>query len=67
MSVGTPFEYRIPSLPVIIVILRHMRFEVEEEDDKVVQYDCIIKQDPSLDHQVPRVVVVSESCFVDVS
>ena len=44
-----------------------MRFEVEGEDDEVLKYDGFIKQDPSLDHKVPGVVVASESCFVDVS
>ena len=67
MGVGTPFEFRIPSFPVIVVTLRHMRFEVEGEDDEVLKYNGFIKQDPSLDHEVPGVVVASESCFVDVS
>ena len=52
-----PFEYRIPSFPVIVVTLRHTRFEVEGEDDEVLKYDGFIKQDPSLYHKVPGVVV----------
>ena len=67
VSVGTPLDYRIPSFPVVVVKLRHMRFEVEGENDDVVKYDGFIKDSDSLDCKVPGVVVVTESCYVDVS
>ena len=64
---GTPLNYRIPSFPVVVVKLRHMCFEVEGENDDVVKYDGFIKDSDSLDCKVPGVVLVTESCYVDVS
>lgn len=67
VDVGTPLDYRVPSFPVLVVTMRHMRFEVEGENVDIVKYDGFIKDHDSLDQKVPGVVVVTESCYVDVS
>lgn len=65
---GTPFDFRIPSFPVVVVTLRRICFEVEgENEDGVITYDGFIKDDPSLDGQCPGIVFVIEWCFIDVS
>lgn len=68
VDVGAPFDFRIPSFPVVVVTLRRIRFEVEgENEDEVITYDGFIKDDPSLDGQCPGIVFATEWCFVDVS
>ena len=53
---------------MLVVTLRHIRFEVQgEKEDEVIKYDGFIKDDPSLDARCPGIVFVTEWCFVDVS
>ena len=50
VDVGAPFDFRIPSFPLLVITLRHIRFEVQgESEDEVIKYDGFIKDDPSLD------------------
>ena len=50
-SSGEPYEYIIPSFPVLDVKLRRVKYEVNiPHKDTTVVLDGFIKDDPTLDH-----------------